>query len=140
MTLQVSRVEVWATSIEDRPGGVAEKLQPLAEARANLEFTIARRTPEKGGGVLFVTPILGEAARQAAQQAGFTVAEGLHSLRIDSRDEPGLGARLTQALAEAGINLRGISGAAIGDRAVYYLAFDTEEDAARAEKVLADLA
>ena len=140
MALQISRAQVWAATIEDRPGGTAEKLQALSEAAANLEFAIARRTPEKeGGGVLFVTPIEGDAAVQAAQAAGFSLAEGLHDLRVDGPDEPGLGARLTGALADAGINLRGVSAAAIDQQMVCYLAFDSEADAADAEAVLANL-
>jgi len=140
MALHVSRVQVWAAAIEDRPGGTAEKLGALAQAGANLEFAIARRTPEKGGGVLFVAPLAGEPAVQAAQAAGFSVAEGLHSLRVEGPDAPGLGARLTGALAEAGINLRGVSAAAIDDKMVCYLAFDADADAAEAQDVLAGLA
>jgi len=140
MALQISRAQVWAATIEDRPGGTAEKLQALADAGANLEFVIARRTPEKeGGGVLFVAPIEGGAAIGAAQAAGFAAAEGLHGLRVDGPDEPGLGARLTGALADAGINLRGVSAAAIDQKMVCYLAFDSETDAANAEAVLGNL-
>ena len=43
MALQVARTKVWAASMQDRPGGLAEKLEPLAKAGANLEFVIARR-------------------------------------------------------------------------------------------------
>jgi hypothetical protein len=140
MDLQISQVEVWATSIEDRPGAAAEKLAALADAGANLEFIIARRTHTKEtGGVLFVTPLLGEEVRQAAGDAGFTVAEGLHSVRVDGRDEVGLGARITGALAEEGINMRGISAAALGDQAVWYFAFDSADDAARAEATIRGL-
>ena len=139
MALQVSQVQVWAAAIEDRPGGTAEKLQALAQAGANLEFAIARRTPEKGGGVLFVTPIE-TGVQEAAKAAGFQAAGGLHSVRVEGPDEPGLGARLAGALASAGINVRGISAAAIDRKMVCYLAFDSPEDAAKAEEVLANLA
>jgi len=139
MAMHVSRVQVWAAAIEDRPGGTSEKLRALAEAGANLEFAIARRTPEKGGGVLFVAPVEGDAVG-AAQAAGFSVAEGLHNLRVEGPDAPGLGSRLTGALAEAGINLRGVSAAAIDGKMVCYLAFDADADAAKAEDVLAGLA
>jgi len=139
MALQVSQVEVWAVAIDDTPGASAEKLGALADAGANLEFIVARRTHQRGGGVLYVTPLLGESVRQAAQEAGFAVAEGLHSVRVDGRDEVGLGARMTEALADVGINMRGISAAALGDQAVWYLAFDSEEDAGRAVEILGNL-
>lgn len=140
MALEITQVEVWAATIEDRPGGLGEKLDPLAEAGANLEFVIARRTPDKpGAGVVFVTPIEGDAAVQAATAAGFAIAKSLRSLRVAAADKPGLGARITGALTSAGISLRGISAAAIGDRCVCYLAFDSPEDSAKAEDALKSL-
>jgi hypothetical protein len=50
-----------------------------------------------------------------------------------------MGAKLTQALAEAGLNLRGLSAAALGKRYVTHLALDTAADAARAAAVLKKL-
>ena len=137
MTLRATQVRVWAASMEDRPGGLAEKLGALAKAGANLEFVIGRRAPDKPGtGVVFVTPIEGETQVSAAEAAGFAVTDSLHSVRIEGRDAPGLGARIAGALADAGINLRGISAAAIGDRMVCHLALDTADDAAKAMTVL----
>lgn len=140
MALEVTQVEVWAATIEDRPGGLAEKLGPLAKAGANLEFVIARRSPDKPGtGVVFATPIQGDAVVEAAKAAGFAVAESLRSVRVEAPDEAGLGARISGELAAAGINVRGISAAAIGDRCVCYLSFDSAEDAANAEGTLKNL-
>jgi hypothetical protein len=139
MALDIEQVEVWAATIEDRPGGLAEKLDALAAAGADLGFVIARRTPEKAGdGVVFVTPIEGDAV-EAAKAAGFTVAESLRSLRVEAPDEAGLGAQITAAMAAAGVSLRGISAAAIGDRCVCYLAFDSPDDSAKAEEALKNL-
>ena len=62
MALKVDKVDVWATTIEDRPGSLASKLNVLTQAGADLEFIIARRSPDKPGmGVLFVTPLKGDA-------------------------------------------------------------------------------
>ena len=43
---------------------------------------------------------------------------------------------MTRKLAGAGVNLRGLSAAVIGDRFIMYLALDTEEDAERATSLL----
>jgi hypothetical protein len=43
---------------------------------------------------------------------------------------------MTGAIAEAGINLRGLSAAALGGRFAAYLAFDSSEDAEKAAKAL----
>jgi hypothetical protein len=43
---------------------------------------------------------------------------------------------MTQALAEAGINLRGLSAAALGRQFVAHLAFDGAADAIKAARIL----
>jgi len=140
MALQVTRVDVWAASIEDAPGGLAGKLAALAEAGANLEFVIARRSPEKPGtGVVFVTPIKGAAQARAAKKAGFVKTKSLHSVRVEGPDKKGQGAKVTQAVAEAGINLRGVSAAAIGRKFVSHLALDSSADATKAVRLLKKL-
>ena len=137
MALNVTRVDVWAARIEDKPGGLAKKLAVLAEAGARLEFVIARRAPDKPGtGVVFLTPLKGAAQIRAAKKAGFAKTKSLHSVRIEGPDKPGLGARMTQSLADAGINLRGLSAAAIGKRCVVHLALDSSADATKAVRIL----
>ena len=137
MKLDITRPDVWAATIDDRPGGVEGKLAPLAKAGASFEFVIARRTPEKPGkGVVFVTPVKGAAQVKAAKAAGFKKAEGLHSVRVEGLDKPGLGARMAGTLADAGINLRGVSAAAIGRKCVAYLAVDTAADATKTVRAL----
>lgn len=137
MAYTVKKVDVWAGEIADRPGGLASTVSALSGARANLEFIIARRSQDKPGtGVVFVTPIKGAKQKSAAQAAGLSTTDSLHSVRVEGPDRPGLGAKMTEALAAAGINLRGLSGAAIGRRAVSYLAFDNAADAVTAISVL----
>ena len=140
MDLQVDREDVWVATIEDKPGGLSEKLKALAEGGAALEFVIARRSPDKPGqGVVFVTPLEGVKALAAAENAGFRKTEHLRSIRVEGPDKPGLGAEMTLALAEKGINLRGLSAAVIGTRFVAHFALDSDEDAITAAKVLRGL-
>jgi predicted amino acid-binding ACT domain protein len=116
-------------------------LGALAAAGSKLEFVIARRAPEQPGkGVLFVTPLKGAKEVKAAEAAGFLMTGSLHSVRIEGTDKPGLGAKMTKALSDAGINLRGLSAAAIGTKFVCYLALDTAEDARKATDILRKLA
>ena len=89
MALAVAKTVVWAACIEDRAGGLAEKLTVLAEAGAQLEFLIARREPDKPGtGVVFVTPLTGATQLRAAKKAGFAKTDSLHSVRIEGPDKP----------------------------------------------------
>ncbi|HEX2225811.1 MAG TPA: ACT domain-containing protein [Candidatus Binatia bacterium] len=137
MAYAVNKVDVWAGEIADRPGGLAGTLEGLQDAGVNLEFLVARRAPDKPGtGVVFVTPIKGAKQKSAAGAAGLQTTDSLHSVRVEGPDRPGLGSKMTRALAEAGINLRGISAAAMGRRAITYFAFDSAADANNAIRVL----
>lgn len=137
MRLDVSRVDMWVAPIEDRPGGLAEKLQALAVTGIDLEFVNARRAPDKPGtGAAFVAPITGARQTRAAREAGFEKSESLHAIRIDTGNKPGFSAELTRILADAGLNLRGFSGTAIGNRALFYISFDTGADANKAMRRL----
>jgi hypothetical protein len=137
MAYAISKADVWAGEIADRPGGLATTLQTLQSAGANLAFIIARRAPDKPGtGVVFVTPIKGVKQKAAAQGAGLQTTDSLHSVRVEGPDRPGLGTKMTRALADGGINLRGISAAALGRRAVTYFAFDNAADADASVRIL----
>ncbi len=140
MKLQVTKVEVWSAPIEDRPGAAAEKLERMAKAGASFEFVFARRAPEQPGqGVLFVCPVKGTKVTKAAREAGFAPSETLQSVRIEEKDAPGVAAKVTGALAAAGVNLRAISASALGKKFVSYLALDSQADAAKAASVLKKL-
>lgn len=131
--LSVSKVDVWSATIEDKPGGLDQKLDGLAKAGADLEFMVSRRLHESPGkGIVFLTPLTGEKQMAAARQFGFKLAEGMHSLRVEGPDQPGAGHRVVSALAGMGINLRGVSAFRQRGEFVIYLAFDTQADADKA--------
>jgi hypothetical protein len=137
MDLILEHVDVWAASIQDKPGGLAEVLSALRDVGADLQFIIARRAPDKPGtGVLFVTPLQGDREIAAAAQVGFNVTHTLHSIRIMGRDQPGIAAEVVQKLADAGINLRGFSASAIGSQFVAYVAVDTQQESDRVMEAL----
>lgn len=133
----VERVDVWAATIEDTPGGLADVLDALRQAGADLRSIIARRSPDNPGkGVVFVTPLQGDREISAAAQVGFNVAQSLHSVRIMGQDRPGVAAELTRKLADAGVNLRGFSASVIGTQFVAYAAVDALDDANKAMAIL----
>jgi hypothetical protein len=133
----VQRVDVWAAGIKDEPGGLAAILSGLREAGADLDFVVARRSPEKPGtGVVFVTPLRGDREVSAAATLGFNVTGSLKHVRIEGENRPGIGAEITETLAAAGINLHGLSAAVIGSKFIIYVGLDSSEDAAKAEALL----
>ncbi|MBN2447684.1 MAG: ACT domain-containing protein [Phycisphaerae bacterium] len=127
-------VEVWAGDVLNRPGMLARILEALTEAGATLELLIGRRISERTSRV-FVAPLKGKKQKAAAGEVGLVPAAGMHALRIEGPDRRGLGAELARAIASADINIRGVSAAVMGRKAVLYFAFKTEEEAKTAAAV-----
>jgi len=140
MALTVDRVDTWLVTIKDQPGALSKKLAKLADAGVNLEFIISRRAANKPGkGVVFVTPIKGATQIRAAKKAAFRKSKRLHTVRVEGSDKPGMGAKITGAIAGEDINLRGFSAAAIGRKFVCHIALDKKEDVTKVRRILKKL-
>jgi hypothetical protein len=140
MSFKLDRVHVWSGEITDHPGAMSSKLAPLAQAGANLEYILTRRLTSKPGyGVLYIAPITGPAQVRAARSAGLSESQDPVVLRVEGDNMAGLGHRLTQQWALAGINLQGLTMSVLGKKFIGYAAFDTIDDANRAAQILADL-
>jgi hypothetical protein len=140
MALTVKKVDVWAGAVLDRPGSLSKKLAVLTAGGANLQFVMARRSPDKPGmGVVFVTGVQGARQMKAAKEAGLIRTKTLASLRVEGRDRKGLGAMVTATLAEKGVNLRALSAAVVGGTLIAYLALDSTADANKAARALRGL-
>ncbi|MGQ9729513.1 MAG: amino acid-binding ACT, partial [Candidatus Fervidibacter sp.] len=106
MPLKVEKAVLWCGEIEDKPGALAKVLEPLAQAGADLQVVLAQRDPSKVGmGVVYLGPIKGRKATDAAKSAGLSEATSPIVLRIEGPNKPVLGHLMTNALDEAGINL-----------------------------------
>lgn len=135
MAYAISKVDVWAGDIRNRPGSVARVLESLANTGANLELVVARRVTENTSRV-FVAPLKGGKQFAAAADVGLIKAAGMVCIRMEGPDRPGMGAQLCRALAAADINIRGITSASQGKKFLCYFAFASEADAAKARKAL----
>ncbi|MBN2448475.1 MAG: ACT domain-containing protein [Phycisphaerae bacterium] len=141
MSFEITRVDVWAGELEDRPGALSTPLAHIMmSAGANLEFIVGRPSHETPGhSVLFVAPLTTDEQRQAAADVNMRKSDAMHVLRLSGPDRPGLTAGVAGMLAQASINIVGISAAAIGGNALVYVRFASADDAAAAEKVLAEV-
>jgi hypothetical protein len=140
MSFKLDRVHVWSGEVMDQAGGVAAKLSLLAQAGTNLEYIYTRRQPDKPGtGVLYVAPISGPLQSRAAQSAGLHETTQPIVLRVQGDNQAGLGHRLTQEWARAGLSLQGLMLSVLGDKFVGYASFDNATDANRAAAILGDL-
>jgi hypothetical protein len=58
MSFTVTKVDIWSSKIEDKPGSLAKVLGALGNAGANLDCVIARRdAANSGSGIVFLTPL-----------------------------------------------------------------------------------
>jgi predicted amino acid-binding ACT domain protein len=85
---------------------------------------------------VFVTPLRGDKEIAAAADLGFNVSSSIKAVRVEGENKPAIAAGLMEKLAAAGLNLRGFSAAVIATRFIFYIGFDTSEDAAKAVSIL----
>jgi hypothetical protein len=128
MAYEITKEHVWVGAIPDKPGALAEKLRSLSDAGLDFELIISRREMP-GRALLFISPLRSLEEIIAAEEAGLAQENSLRTIRITGPNVRGLGARITGALSQAGINMHGYSAAALGDQSVTNIAFDTEADA-----------
>jgi predicted amino acid-binding ACT domain protein len=130
--LTARKVAVWTTTVKDGPSALRDKMQQLAMAGADLDFVISRHVHEDpGSSVIFLTPLVGDKQTAAAERLGFQRSH-LHSIQVIGPDEPGVAYRITSALAEQELPVRGVSAARLGNQFTMYLSFDSDRDAERA--------
>lgn len=137
MAMKVEKVTFWGGEIEDKPGALAQALEPLANAGVDLHLVAAYRNPAKPGlANAWVYPIKGRKATDAAKAAGFSQVSTPVVLRVEGTNKPGIGHQMTSALAEAGINLAFVSATVVGNKFVALFGFDDEADARKAQRLL----
>ena len=130
MPFEVKKLDVWTGEIDDKVGGLASKLELLAKAGVDLQFLVARRQPHlPGRGVVFLSGITGAKGAKAAAAAGLSKASDVVALRVEGPNKAGAVHQLTRRLADAGINLRGVSAGVTGKKFLLFLALDNAADA-----------
>jgi hypothetical protein len=138
MGYDISTVDVWVGEVEDRPGALAEKLETLLRAGANIEFAIARPSSDvtSHSTLLFVAPLIGPEQTKAAAEVGLVKSGTMHALRVIGPDRQGLLADMARTLADAGVHIDGLWAAALGGRAVQYIRLESYAAARRAAQIL----
>jgi hypothetical protein len=140
MKYSVQKIEFWSGEVRDAIGGLAAALAPVVDAGTNFAFVIARRQPDKPGtGHVFFAGVSGARQTKAATGAGFVKAD-LPGLRVETADTPGTVESIVTEIAEAGINLRGVTASGAGARCAVILAFDSAKDRDRAARLLRGVA
>jgi len=140
MGFKLDRVHVWSGEVADQAGGVATLLAHLAQAGANLEFIFTQRQASKPGtGIIYLAPLSGPSQIRAAKAAGLAETYQPVVLRVEGDNRAGLGHRVTQQWAMAGISFQGMTMCVLGNKFVGYAAFDSTVDANRAPAIVGAL-
>jgi hypothetical protein len=136
MAVTVKEITLWRREIQNRPGMLAETLDPLADARADLRVLMAYRFPsDEARGAVELFPVSGKKAIAAAQAAGLARAD-IPAVLVEGTNRPGIGFATTRTIADAGINLAFLVAHVIGSKFAAVYGFDSESDRRTAVSLL----
>ncbi|MCX6627676.1 MAG: hypothetical protein NTW28_08615 [Candidatus Solibacter sp.] len=136
MPITVKKIALWRKDVEDKPGALAGILKTLAAAGADLQVLMGYRYPgDPGKAAIELHPVVGKKSLAAARSAGLH-ASSIPTLLIEGDNKPGLGAVVTRAIADAGVNVAFFVAQVISRKYSAIIGFETEEDARRAASLI----
>ena len=128
MAVSIRKITLWRTQVVHRPGALADLLEPLALAGADLQIVMGYRIPgHKDRAVIEVAPVGTRKAARAAAGAGLA-AGGAPTLLVLGDNRPGLANRIARALADSGVNIAFLVAQVVGRRYSAVFGFDSEAD------------
>jgi len=137
MAITVRKITLWRKEVENRPGALAAVLSPLADAGADFDVVMATSLPgAEEMATIGVFPLQGRKALAAARAAGLKIAASMPSLLVSGDDAPGLGHRLAQTIADAGINVGFVMALRLGQNFSSVFGFDNDQAAMEAARLI----
>jgi hypothetical protein len=136
MPVTVKNISLWRKEVENQAGMLAQTLEPLAKAGADLRVLMGYRYPStETRAAIELYPVTGKKATAAAAGAGL-VASSIPTLLVEGDDKPGLGLAIAEAISGARINMTFFVAQAIGRKFSAVLGFETESDAKTAVPII----
>ncbi len=135
MAVTVQKITLWRGEVANRPGALAEILEPLTAAGADLQVLMGYREPGKDRAVVEIHPVAGRKRAEAAQRAGLAPSN-IPTLLVRGDNRAGLGHRMARALADSGLNIAFLVAQVVGRKYSAVFGFETEADADRAMKLI----
>jgi hypothetical protein len=140
MPIIVKHILLWRKEVENETGVLAQTLEPLAKAGADLQVVMGYRYPgDKSKAAIELYPVTGRKSTAAAEATGLT-ASSFPTLLVQGEDKPGLAHRIAQAIANAGVDLSFFVAQAIGRRYAAVIGFTNEADAKKAAVLIKKVA
>ncbi len=128
MAVSVKKIALWRGKIEDRPGTLAEVLEPVAASRSDLQVVMGYREPGGTQAVVELYPVATKRVASALMGKGLRPA-GIPSLLVTGDNRPGLGHAMARALGEAGLNVSFLVAQTAGRKFSAVFGFASEADA-----------
>jgi hypothetical protein len=136
MALTVKKITLWRCEVANRPGALANTLDPITKAGADLQVLMGYRFPgNESRAAIELFPVSGKKASSAASAAGLKPS-AIPALLVEGDNKPGVAYAIARGLADAGINLDFLVAQAIGRRYVATCGFESEQDATKAAGVI----
>lgn len=136
MPVTVKNISLWRKEVENKTGVLAQTLEPLAKAGADLHVVMGFRYPgDETKAAVELYPISGKKSIAAAQQAGLS-ASAIPTLLVEGDNKPGLGCAIAQAIADAGVNLSFLVAQVIGRKYSAVIGFTNDEDVRKATALI----
>jgi hypothetical protein len=137
MAVTVKKAKLWRKELDNTPGTLAKALAPLAAVGVSLRTVMGYRFPgDEERAAVEVWPVEGKKAEDAARKGGLHPFGDITCLMVEGNDRAGLGARISQSLAENGINIAFVMTLVSGKKYVSIMGFDSERDADRAAPLI----
>ena len=129
MPVTVKHISLWRKEIENQVGTLAQTLEPVAKAGANLRVLMGYRYPgNEARAAIELYPVSGKKETAAAGVAGLA-ASSIPTLLVEGDDKPGLGLAIAKAIADAGQNMAFFVAQVVGRRYSAVIGFDSDADA-----------
>ena len=136
MPVTVKNISLWRKEVNNQVGTLAQTLEPVTTAGANLHVLMGYRYPgEAAKAAIELYPVAGKKMIAAASEAGLSPSS-IPTLLVEGDDRPGLGLAIAQAIAGAGINMTFFVAQSIGRKFSAVLGFETEAGAKTAAPLI----
>jgi hypothetical protein len=128
MAIRIRKLTLWRTEVPHCPGALAELLDPLSAAGADLQVVMGYRLPgERSRAVVEIAPINSRRPALAAEKSGL-VPGGAPTLQVLGDNRPGLANRIARALADSHVNIAFLVAQVVGNRYSAVFGFENEGD------------
>jgi hypothetical protein len=136
MPVSVKNISLWRREVGNQIGTLAQTLEPVTKAGANLRVLMGYRYPgNESRAAIEVYPVSGKKVSAAATGAGLE-ASSIPTLLVEGDDKPGLGLAIAQAIAGAGVNMTFFVAQVIGRKYSAVIGFGSEADAKAAAPLI----